>query len=72
MKESKRNYIDKDGVKVLIIKGGLHLEIDFDYHEMDYHKKRGSLVYAINKEGIFFYLANCDLDGKDWCKITKR
>ena len=71
MKESKRNYIDKDGVKIFVTDGEYHREIDFDYHRMDGFRKRGWSVYAINKEGIFFYLANCDLDGKDWCKITK-
>lgn len=67
-----RNYIDQEGVKVIAISGNNHCEIDFDHNKMSEYKNNGWFVYAINKEGIFFYLNNCQDDGKDWCKISKR
>lgn len=72
MEGTRRTYIDKRNLKVFAIKDSDHRELEFNMNLLDkYRLELGWHVYAINDEGIFFYLANCDLDGKNWCKITK-
>lgn len=72
MEENKnRIYINQEGIKVFAIKNTTHRELDFDLNRMDKLKEEGWSIYAINKEGIFFYTANCDLDGYNWCKILR-
>lgn len=66
-----RESISKDGVKVLAVnvKNGEHKELLFDFKCMHFYKEMGWLIYAVNKEGVFFFTDNEDGEGFSWCKV---
>jgi len=61
---------DEKKSKVLALRKNDHFEMKFDYSKMVELRNNGWFIYAINEEGVFLFLANCDFDGNDWCKIT--
>jgi len=72
MKDIHKTYISRKNIKLLALKGNHHKEIEYDYglmqdlHEDSWH------IYATNDNGVWFFLNNCEMDGADWCKISKQ
>ncbi len=67
----KSTNISQEEIKILALKDDTHRELPNDYGTLLQYNEWGWDIYATNKNGVYFFLANRDMDGADWCKITK-